>query len=60
MRMKFLTSDFLNHEINRCKISVWEVILDAQDTVNIPRLMHDPASVKQILSWQITNKAYIH
>ena len=32
---------FLNNEIDRCKISVWEVILGAPDRVNIPCLIHD-------------------
>ena len=32
--------DFQNNEIERCKISVWEVILGAPARVDIPYLMH--------------------
>ena len=31
--------DFSNDEMNRCEISVWEVILGAPDRVHIPCLM---------------------
>ena len=33
--------DFSNNEMDRCKISKWEVVLGASDKVNIPCLMHD-------------------
>ena len=35
-----MTSRIIN-EIDRCKISEWEVVLGAPDKVKIPCLMHD-------------------
>ena len=40
-RVIAIREDLLNNENDRCRISKWEVVLGAQDRVNIPCLMHD-------------------
>ena len=42
MRSKINVQDFPNNvKWTRCKYPKWEVVLYAQDSVNIPCLMHD-------------------